>query len=48
MGEKLVFNGTNKGEEEILKGDTGLALMVRRMCLTSRANQDEWLGNNIF
>ena len=48
MGEETVFDGTNKRDDEVLEGDTGLALVVRRMCLTPRANGDEWLRNNIF
>ena len=48
MGEEPVFDGTDEGDEEILEGDTGPALVVRRMCLTPHANEDEWLRNNIF
>ena len=48
VGEEIVFDGTDKGDEEVLKGDTCLALVIRRMCLTHRANGDEWLRNNIF
>ena len=48
IGEELVFDGTNEGDVEILEGDTGPALVVRRMCLTPHANGDEWLCNNIF
>ena len=48
VGEEPVFDGTGEGDEEILEGDMGPALMVRRMCLTPRANEDEWLRNNIF
>ena len=48
LGEESVFDGTEEGDEEILEGDTGLALVVRHMCLTPRANEDEWLRNNIF
>ena len=40
-----MFDGTDEGDEEILEGDSGLALMVRRMCLTPYANEDEWLPN---
>ena len=35
-------------DEEVLEGETGLELVVRRMCLKPRANEDEWLCNNIF
>ena len=48
MGEEPLFNGTNEGDEEVLEGDTGLAMVVRLKCLTPRANKDEWLCNNIF
>ena len=48
MGEELVFDGTDEGDEEILEGDMGPTLVVRRICLTSHANKDEWLCNNIF
>ena len=48
MGEELVFDGTDEGDEEILEGDMGLALVVRHMCLMPRGNEDEWLRNNIF
>ena len=48
VGEELVFDVTNEGDKEILEGDIGLALVVRHMCLMPRANEDEWLCNNIF
>ena len=48
VGEELVFDGTDEGDEEVLEGDTGPALVVRQMCLTPCANGDEWLCNNIF
>ena len=41
VGEESVFDGTNEGDKEVLKGDTGLTLVVRRMCLTTRTNGDE-------
>ena len=41
VGEELVFDGTDEGDVEILEGDTGPTLVVRRMCLGSRANGDE-------
>ena len=45
-----MFDGTDEEDEdeEVLEGDTGLALVVRQMCLIPRANGDEWLRNNIF
>ena len=48
MGEELVFDGTDEGDEEILEGDTGPTLVVRHMCLMPHVNEDEWLCNNIF
>ena len=44
MGEEPTFDGIDKGDE-ILEGDTGPTLVVRRMFLMPRANEDEWLGN---
>lgn len=35
-------------EEVIETGDTGVALVVRRSCLTPRSKGYEWLRNNIF
>ena len=48
VDEDPVFDGTDKGNEEVLEGDTGPALVIRRMCLTPCANGDEWLCNNVF
>ena len=48
MGEEPVFDGTDERDEEVLEGDTGLALIVRQMRLTPHANGGEWLCNNIF
>ena len=48
VGEEPVFDGTDEGDEEVLKGDMGLALVVKHMCLAPRTNRDEWLCNNIF
>ena len=48
VGEEPVFDGIDTGGEDIFKGDTGPILMVYQMCLTPRANGDEWLRNNIF
>ena len=36
------------GEEELVEGDVGTSLVIRRACLTPRATGDEWLRNNIF
>ena len=48
VGEEPVFDDNDEGDVEILEGDTGPALVVRRMCLASHGNRDEWLRNNIF
>ena len=37
-----MFDGIDTGGEEILKGDTGLVLVICQMCLTPHANGDEW------
>ena len=41
VGEEPVFDGIDEGDEEILEGDTGPALVVRHMCLMPHANEDE-------
>ena len=43
-----MFDGIDRGGEEILEGDTSPVLVVCWMCLTPHANGDEWLCNNIF
>ena len=48
VGEQPMFDGTDEGNEKVLEGDTGPALVVIQICLTPRANRDEWLRNNIF
>ena len=48
MGEELIFGDAGEGDEEVLEGDKGLALVVGRIYLTPRVNKDEWLRNNIF
>ena len=40
-GEELVFDGIDERDEEIFEGDTGPTLVVRHMCLTLQANEDE-------
>ncbi|GJY28283.1 putative nucleotidyltransferase, ribonuclease H [Tanacetum coccineum] len=35
-------------EEEVVTGDVGVNLMVRRSCLTPQAVGDDWLKHNIF
>ncbi|GJT42179.1 putative reverse transcriptase domain-containing protein [Tanacetum coccineum] len=43
----LVFDD-DQYEEEIVSGDVGVNLMVRRSCLTPKAVGDDWLKHNIF
>nr|GFB62883.1 hypothetical protein [Tanacetum cinerariifolium] len=35
-------------EEEYVSGDVGVNLVVRRSCLTPKADGDDWLKHNIF
>ncbi|GJS17446.1 putative nucleotidyltransferase, ribonuclease H [Tanacetum coccineum] len=35
-------------EEEVVSGDVGVNLMIRRSCLTPKAVGDDWLKHNIF
>ncbi|GJV91093.1 putative nucleotidyltransferase, ribonuclease H, partial [Tanacetum coccineum] len=35
-------------EEEIVSGDVGVNLMIKRSCLTPKAVGDDWLKHNIF
>ncbi|GJY28280.1 hypothetical protein Tco_0404047 [Tanacetum coccineum] len=45
--EATVFDD-DQYEEEVVTGDVGVNLMVRRSCLTSQAVGDDWLKHNIF
>ncbi|GJV97718.1 hypothetical protein Tco_1549295 [Tanacetum coccineum] len=45
--EPSVFDD-DQYEEEILSGDVGVNLMVRRSCLTPQAIGDDWLKHSIF
>ncbi|GKG16965.1 putative reverse transcriptase domain-containing protein [Tanacetum coccineum] len=45
--EPLVFDD-DQYEEEIVRGDVGVNLMVRRSCLTPKAAGDDWLKHNLF
>ncbi|GJV49107.1 hypothetical protein Tco_1439319 [Tanacetum coccineum] len=45
--EAPVFDN-DQYEEEIVVGDVGVNLMVRRSCLTPQAVGDDWLKHNIF
>ncbi|GJY73405.1 putative nucleotidyltransferase, ribonuclease H [Tanacetum coccineum] len=46
--EAPVYNEELKCEEEYVSGDVGVNLVVRRSCLTPKANGDDWLKHNIF
>jgi len=35
-------------EEELLEGDMGPMLMIRRSCLTPRRVEDDWMCTNVF
>ena len=41
VGEEPVIDSTDEGDDEVLKDDMGPALMVKRMCLKPRVNEDE-------
>ncbi|KAI9174135.1 hypothetical protein LWI28_012455 [Acer negundo] len=41
-------SGAEEVSEELVDGDTGTMLMVRRTCLAPRTGEGEWLRNNIF
>ena len=45
MAEEPVFDGTDEGDEEILKGDICPTLVVKHMFLAPHTNEDEWLRN---
>ncbi|GKE03447.1 putative reverse transcriptase domain-containing protein, partial [Tanacetum coccineum] len=45
--EPLVFDD-DQHEEEIVSGDVGVNLIVRRYCLTPKAAGDDWLKHNNF
>ncbi|GJU50115.1 hypothetical protein Tco_1219670 [Tanacetum coccineum] len=45
--EPLVF-GDDQYKEEIMRGDVGVNLMVRRSFLTPKAVRDDWLKHNIY
>ncbi|XP_050233263.1 uncharacterized protein LOC126681757 [Mercurialis annua] len=41
--------GSGEGlEEEVASGDTGVALVLRRDCLTPKAADENWMRSNIF
>ncbi|XP_050238038.1 uncharacterized protein LOC126687520 [Mercurialis annua] len=43
-----VYDSGEGLEEEVVCGDTGVALVVRRACLTPKAADENWLQSNIF
>ncbi|KAJ0886221.1 putative nucleotidyltransferase, Ribonuclease H [Helianthus annuus] len=43
-----VFDEETEYEEEVVTGDVGVNLVVRRSCYTPKADGDDWLKHNIF
>nr|GEV78506.1 cell division cycle and apoptosis regulator protein 1-like isoform X1 [Tanacetum cinerariifolium] len=43
-----IYDDEPEFEEEYVFGDVGLNLVVRRSCLTPKADGDDWLKHNIF
>ncbi|XP_031375376.1 uncharacterized protein LOC116189794 [Punica granatum] len=46
--EDPVFDSEEVVDEELVTGDTGTILVVRRSCLTPKVADDNWLRHNIF
>ncbi|GKB31452.1 putative nucleotidyltransferase, ribonuclease H [Tanacetum coccineum] len=46
--EAPVYDEELECEEEFVSGDVGVNLVVRRSCLTPKADGDDWLKHNIF
>ncbi|GJS70420.1 putative reverse transcriptase domain-containing protein [Tanacetum coccineum] len=46
--EALVYDEEPKCDEEYVSRDVGVNLVVRRSCLTPKADGDDWLKHNIF
>nr|GEY09587.1 hypothetical protein [Tanacetum cinerariifolium] len=46
--EASVYDEEPECEEKYVSGDVGLNLVVRRSCLTPKADGDDWLKHNIF
>nr|GEY25359.1 hypothetical protein [Tanacetum cinerariifolium] len=44
----LVYDDEPEYDEEYMFGDVGVNLVVRRSCLTPKADGDDWLNHNIF
>ncbi|XP_031404486.1 uncharacterized protein LOC116213611 [Punica granatum] len=42
------FDSEEVVEEEVMIGDTGTALVIKRSCLTPKVVDDNWLRHNIF
>lgn len=42
------YDGEEDVVEKYFEGDSGLLLVVRRICLTPRSVEDDWLRTNIF
>ncbi|KAJ0937805.1 putative transcription factor interactor and regulator CCHC(Zn) family [Helianthus annuus] len=43
-----VYNEETEYEEEVVTGDVGVNLVVRRSCYTPKADGDDWLRHDIF
>ncbi|KAL5764000.1 hypothetical protein ACOSQ2_016594 [Xanthoceras sorbifolium] len=48
IGEEPQSGVEEVAKEELVDGDTGTMLMVRRTCLAPRTEEGDWLRNNIF
>ncbi|GJV32727.1 putative nucleotidyltransferase, ribonuclease H [Tanacetum coccineum] len=46
--EAPIYDDEPEYEEEMVTGDVGMNLVVRRSCLTPKADGDYWLKHNIF
>ncbi|XP_056857637.1 uncharacterized protein LOC130506963, partial [Raphanus sativus] len=42
------YDATDEDDTELIQGDTGLNLVLRRNCLLPRASQESWLRTNLF
>lgn len=47
MPDEPTFD-TDAVDKELVTGDIGITLVVRRSCMTPRAAEDEWLRSHIF
>ena len=48
IGEEAEFDDELMAEEDQVEGDSGPLLVVRRTFLTPRAEESDWLRNNVF